>query len=382
MRYETLARELDSWVAEGLVSEAQADAIRRRYEGRRDTERRDRVVSALAVIGAVVGGLGVILFFAANWDAIPRAVRVALLLATIVGAYAGGWPLLARRPAVAKALLLLGAIAFGASLFLVGQMYHVQAHDPLALLVWTAACVPIALVVRTRPLAALSILTFGAWLVYELAEATGDSDVIEYVPVVAALYGAGLYAWGTWLRDAVFSGPMRGFGFAFAALGTFVFTFREAVEELDGGGALGTVELVALVALVAAALAGAALLAARGSVALAEAGAIVGVAGLPVAAVLVPEGSDALAYPILFNVLLAAVALGAIAAGYAREEAWLVNGGIALVAVDIFARYVDVFWELLPRSLGFLGAGLLLLGLAFGLERQRGRLVRRMEAQS
>jgi uncharacterized membrane protein len=98
--------------------------------------------------------------------------------------------------------------------------------------------------------------------------------------------------------------------------------------------------------------------------------------------VLLPEGADALAYPILFNVLLAAVALGAIAAGYAREEAWLVNGGIALVAVDIFARYVDFFWAILPRSLGFLGAGVLLLALAFGLERQRARLVRGMEAPS
>jgi uncharacterized membrane protein len=378
VRYETLSSELEAWVAEGLVTEAQADAIRSRYAKRRAPERRDRLVSALAVIGAAVGGLGVILFFAANWDAIPRPARVALLLATMLAAHVGGERLRATRPAVAQALLLLGSVVFGASLFLVGQMYHVQAHDPLAFLVWTAAAAPIALVARTRPLAVLSILTFGAWMVYELVELGGEA--YEYVPVVGAVYGAALYAWGRLWRDELFAAPMRGLGYAVAALGTFAFTFQAAVDELDRNGRLETAELVAFLALGGAAVAGAVLLAlrARGRADLAEAACVLAVPALVALAVLAPEAEPALVYPILFNLLLAAIALGAVALGYLREQPWLVNAGIALVAVDVFARYVDVFWELLPRSLGFLGAGLVLLALAFVLERQRARLVRGM----
>jgi uncharacterized membrane protein len=338
-------------------------------------------VSTLAVIGAVVGGLGVILFLGANWDAIPRPTRVTLLLATMVGAYAAGYRLRPGRPAVGAALLLLGAIGFGASLFLVGQMYHVQAHDPLAFLVWTAAVVPTALVARTRPLAALGILTFGAWIVYELHESGGGS-LTEYLPVAGALYGAALYAWGTWLRDELFRAPMRTFGFAFGSAGAFVLTFQGVVEELGERSALGAVESVGLAGLVGAALAGAAVLATQSGrpTALYEAGALAALVLAELAAVLVPEHENAVAYPILFNVLVAVIALGTIAVGYLNEEPWLVNGGIALVATDVFARYVDFFWDLLPRSLGFLGAGLLLLALAFLLERQRGRLVRGMEA--
>jgi len=382
MRYTDA--DLDAWVREGLISAEQADAIRRRSASRASSERRDRVVSALAVIGAVVGGLGVILFFAANWDAIPRPARVLLLLATMVGAYAGGYVLRASRPAVAQALVLVGALTFGASLFLVGQMYHVQAHDPLAFLVWTAAAVPTALVTRTQPVAALAILTFGAWMVYEVVDAQDNGDLVEYLPVVAALYGAALYTWGTWLRDEVFRGSMRALGFVFAAAGAFVFAFRGAVEELGEREALGTLATVGLAALVVAALAGCAVLATRGRRATArfEGGALAVLVVLQLAAVIVPERSDPIAYPILFNLLLAVVALGAIAVGYANEEIWLVNTGIALVAIDVFARYVDFFWDILPRSLGFLGAGLLLLTLAFGLERQRGRLVRRLEASA
>jgi uncharacterized membrane protein len=382
MRYTDA--DLDAWVCEGLISAEQADAIRRRSASRASSERRDRVVSALAVIGAVVGGLGVILFFAANWDTIPRPARVVLLLATMAGAYAGGYVLRASRPAVAQALVLVGALTFGASLFLVGQMYHVQAHDPLAFLGWTAAALPTALVTRTRPVAALAILTFGAWMVYEVVDAQDEGGLIEYVPVVAALYGAALYTWGTWLRDEVFRGSMRALGFLLAAAGAFVFAFRGAVEELGEREALGTLATVGLAALVVAALAGCAVLAARSGRATArfEGGALAALVVLQLAAVLVPERSDPIAYPILFNLLLAAVALGAIAVGYANEEIWLVNAGIALVAIDVFARYVDFFWDILPRSLGFLGAGLLLLALAFVLERQRGRLVRRLEASA
>jgi uncharacterized membrane protein len=383
MRYNDA--DLDSWVREGIVSADQADAIRRRHSARESSERRGRLVSALAVIGAVVGGLGVILFFAANWDAIPRPTRVALLLATMIGAYAGGYVLGPRRPAVGKALLLLGAIGFGANLFLVGQMYHVEAHDPLAFLVWTAAVVPMALVARTRPLAALGILTFGAWIVYELVDAGDGEELIEYVPVVGAFYGSALYAWGTWLRDEIFSGVMRGFGFILAALGGFVFTFSEVIEELDEEGtALGTVAWLAIAGPVVAAFAGSAFLAMRRSRRTApfEASAVAALAALLLAAVLLPEHADAIVYPILFNLLVAAVALGAIAVGYLNDEAWLVNSGIALVAVDVFARYVDFFWDLLPRALGFLGAGLLLLALALALERQRARLVRSAEART
>jgi len=65
-------------------------------------------------------------------------------------------------------------------------------------------------------------------------------------------------------------------------------------------------------------------------------------------------------------------------AGYLSDEAWLVNLGVALVAIDLVARYFDVFWSALPRSVGMIGAGLLVLGIAYVLERQRKRLLGRM----
>ena len=397
---ERLSRELEAWVADGLVSREQAEAIRRRYRDADDvSERRGRVVQTLAVIGAVVAGLGVILFFAANWDAIARPVRVAMLLAALVASYGGGYYLRdvrGSRPRVGEALMLLGAVVFGASLFLVGQMYHVQAHDPLALLAWALGAGATAAIVRSTPLASLAVLVSAGWLAFEVAEiGPGGDEGIAYFPVVAVLYGGALYAFGTALAPRLtplgFAGPMRGFGFALCAFGTFVFTFRAVFEVFDEREPLGTGVSLALVAMTVVTAAGVAALAVLRGRATArwEAVALGAAAALVLLVVLVPESTGerfdlqqpATVYPILFNLLLAALALGAILVGYANDEVWLVNVGIAWVAIDVIARYVDFFWDLLPRSFVFLGVGMLILLLAFALERQRARLVERMEAR-
>ncbi len=394
---ERLSRELDQWVADGLVSEEQARAIRSRYATDADdeaSERRGRVVSTLGVIGAVVAGLGIILFFAANWDALPRPLRVVLLLATILGAYGGGFylrELRASHPRIGHALMLVGALAFGASLFLVGQMYHVQAHDPLAFLVWTAAVAPMAVLVRSRALASLAVLTFGGWLVYEAIDLGGEEG-IGYIPVIAVLYGAALYGVGTWTRDRIdadFHAPMRVAGYVLVSFGVFVFTWRAFFDVLDERDALGARVSAGLALLTAAAAAGVILLLAarRARTALWEAATVAVAVALVLLAVLAapraePTAADAdpILFPLLFNAVMIALALGAIVVGYANDEVWLVNAGVAFVAIDVFARYIDLFWDMLPRSLVFVGAGLVLLALAFFLERQRSRLVERIEA--
>jgi uncharacterized membrane protein len=105
---------------------------------------------------------------------------------------------------------------------------------------------------------------------------------------------------------------------------------------------------------------------------------LVPVVGFVLVAVLLGGSGDA--YAVLFNVLFAAVALGVIYAGFLSDEAWLVNLGVVFVAVDLVARYFDVFWSALPRSVGMIGADLLVLGIAYVLERQRKRLLERMAA--
>jgi uncharacterized membrane protein len=389
MRYEDFAaqlqKELPAWVGAGLVTAEQSEALGRRYGAGSGAERRrSRAVQAIAAIGAIAAGLGVILFFAANWDAISRPTRVLVLLAALVGSYAAGSLTLERRPLVGHALLLVGGIAFGAGIFLVGQMYHVQAHDPLAFALWSAGVAPLAWILRSRALATLSLLTLASWIVYEAVDLLENSPydtILLALPLTLMLYGIALYGLGTTGASVRWaSGPMRGVGYALAAAGTFVLTFAALHREVQGdnGVELGAGMTRMVVSLAILALAGGAsilLTRGRGSAGW-ELLAVLAVAIFGLVTVFAPPSPVAAA--VVFNLLLVALALGAVVVGYLEDELWLATSGLAVVTVDVFARFVDLSWGLLSRSTAFLGAGLLLLGLAFALERGRSKLASRM----
>ena len=89
-------------------------------------------------------------------------------------------------------------ILFGSALFLVGQMYNVEAHGPLALLIWAAGATATAIVVRSRPVAWAALLIFTGWVGFEFGNAIDDSgDNWASFPVVAVFYGAALYGLGS-----------------------------------------------------------------------------------------------------------------------------------------------------------------------------------------
>ncbi|HXH88459.1 MAG TPA: DUF2157 domain-containing protein [Gaiellaceae bacterium] len=394
---ERLARETEQWVADGVITAEQAAVLRARYDspgvvaGDAAEEPRSRAANALAVIGAIAVGFGVIGFFAANWEEMSHALRLTLITLSIAAAYAGGYHLrerTARLPRVGEALYLLGVILFGSALFLVGQMFNVEAHDPLALLLWAIGAVAVAVIVRSRSIAWAALLIFTGWIGFEGGTALEDSgNDVSGLAVLSVLYGSALYALGTaalervradWLTETGFAEAARRLGLLIGAAGVFVFTFSEAAEGLESG------ELEGLLFAGMFVFAGLAL---AGAVALGlgdrrsgryEAAAVVVAVAFTLLAIFAGGNGDL--YALFFNLLFAAVALGAIYAGYVGEEPWLVNAGVALVAIDLIARYFDVFWSALPRSVGMIGAGVLILAIAYLLERQRKHLLARMDA--
>jgi hypothetical protein len=86
-----------------------------------------------------------------------------------------------------------------------------------------------------------------------------------------------------------------------------------------------------------------------------------------------PGGADAF-QPLLFNVLVAAGALWAIVVGLGTDRDGFVNTALVFVGLLILARYFDFSFRLFDRSLVFIGAGVVLLVTALGLDRLRRRL--------
>jgi uncharacterized membrane protein len=378
----------------GLVGSAMAAPTIGRLTG---DDRRSRLAHVLGILGALVAGFGVILFFAANWGEIPRPLRVLLLLGGIVLLLGAGFVLTEVRgthPNIGHAFLFLGTVLFGASVFLVGQMYNVQAHDPLGFLFWSLGALAMAAVVRSGPIAALGILSFFAFLVHELVDAAVSFDEYALVPAFMALYGIALYGAGTgaerWLERFRFVRPARMLGYGFLAGGLLPLTFRDAHEfanvdralEIDriavmlGGLAAGAV--IAAFAL--------AILRWRERVTtLGEAALLLGTAVLVLVALLAPEVTEpaffegsgqpdrATVYPILFNVAFAAVAFGAVLVGLLVDEVWLANAGAIAVGIDVLARFFAPEWSMLERGIVLMLVGAAVLVLAGLFERRRLR---------
>jgi uncharacterized membrane protein len=83
-------------------------------------------------------------------------------------------------------------------------------------------------------------------------------------------------------------------------------------------------------------------------------------------------------YAVVFNGVYVAIAAGMVTRGYLRGDERYVNAGLLVVAVIIVTRYVDVVWGILPGSAFFITGGVLLLAVAFALERMRRELLRGM----
>ncbi len=302
-----------------------------------------------------------------------HGVRLGLLTIAVGGSYAAGYHLRDRtgsRPRVGEALYLVGVLLFGASLFLVGQMYHVKAHDPFALLLWAGGATATALVVRSRAIAAAAVLIFTGWVGWEFGLALNDAGATRWAafPVVAVFYGGALYGLATAAPGAdpralvrgaaAFLESGRGVGLPVAAAGLFVFTFADATDELGfagddaGRGSRSS----------ASSAPGRARLRRPPACWLPAAGRATGTRAVcsssssATTLIALLAGGDGDVYAVIFNVLFAALALGIIYAGYLSDEPWLVNLGVVLVAVDLVARYFDVFWSALPRSVGMIGA--------------------------
>ncbi|PRD42026.1 DUF2157 domain-containing protein [Phyllobacterium phragmitis] len=158
--------------------------------------------NTLAVLGAVLLGVAIITLIAANWEAMPRLLRVALIFAVIWGGYLGGaWRQSRGDTVFSPALYLVAAIAFGAGIALIGQMYHLSGDAAFAALVWTGGVMVAAFLLRSGTLAIASMAIAGFYLFSFLSDGFyPDRQYLLIAPLLAAL-GAGL-AWYTKSRAA------------------------------------------------------------------------------------------------------------------------------------------------------------------------------------
>ena len=155
--HQWLKQEVAQWQAEGLVDSALAQRILGRYP---ETAERGWGRIVFSAIGAVLVGLGVILFFAYNWHVIPKPAKLALVFGALAAAH-GTAMTLARSAQPNRGLIeglhALGTMLFGAGIWLVAQIYHIDELYPNAFLVWSLGALALAWAMPSRVQAPLAL---------------------------------------------------------------------------------------------------------------------------------------------------------------------------------------------------------------------------------
>lgn len=385
-----------AWVDAGLIDERQAQDIRSFEAGRSlaagDGAVRDQLAAILGGIGGLLVGLGVLLSVAANWDAIGDGAKLATICVGMVVAY--GLGLLADLRGAPRwagtAGYVVGTLVFAGGVFLLGQAFNVQAHDPLGFLVVALFASAVAVLAGRRLVGWIAALAWMAWASHEIfVSIEGESDD----RAVAAVVGAGLLlslaALGLgWLLEGiaerarasqrpgddaplraevvVLARPFRGVALAALLLVLVPASFAwHATDSPEVAPATAQVLVTFTLALLASiGVDRLAPLAARRPLALALAlAAAIVLVGLLVQG-LVLTG-------ILANVLLAAGGLGMVVLGLAEDRGDAYAWGVLWLVVLVAARYLDVLALTDVGGLGFLGAGALLLACAWLVGRSR-----------
>jgi len=167
-----LLDQMEHWREQNFVSEEQAQSILDLYESPSQSSSRQQSIAIFVLLGvaAFLVGLAVLLLIGYNWDALPAAVKLLIVMGTVVGTYAGAFYLRYWRkaPILSEIVFFLGAIFYGASIWLIAQIFHLNSHYPDGFWWWAVGIFPIALCLDTLLLHLLATTLLAVWVGTEI----------------------------------------------------------------------------------------------------------------------------------------------------------------------------------------------------------------------
>jgi uncharacterized membrane protein len=334
-----MEKEVHFYESNDLISREQKDTILNLYE----VKNRLNFIRVIVTIGAILVGLGVLSFIAGNWDGMSKLLKLAIIFGLFVGINCFSFRLLDRYPKTGRSLIYLGALVYGAGIFLIGQMFNFGGDFATAFLLWSLGITPMAIQQKDKYLLLFANILFAVYLNMSYHGAFPYLALLG----IPALY----YAFHFFQRSGLL--------LFFANLTTLNFILFLAIRyEVEGFYTALTFLFIGLLMYFLRHSLQPKIFKFQGNV-------VFGVAGIALTFAslwheLIPT-YDVLAstiFAIAFLVLLfALIRKGSLTS-------------LILVCLTIFRYYVDTF-QFLPKSIFFVVGGLILLGFGYYFERLR-----------
>jgi uncharacterized membrane protein len=433
-----LQTRLDDWVAQDLMRTDQAEAIRQ-YQERQPAKQLLTFFGLLVGVGAVSIGVGIILVVSYNWEEIPPLVRQIGFLLALVG-FAEARLRMTGRGLAERGLDVVWVILPLAGIGLWGQVYQLSgdAFKPLAVTLGLA--LPIVWLGANRAAASTHAFIFswamflgvfeagswismrdpgslGAWfalalcvvlwigMLYQTREFAGPNvalllwvtylvflfSTVESGPLLAVANDGMYFVIASALGMLFWAGrgPLRlavrqsgDLGWVSTAMLLYVLSFLYDDFFFDGASTSAGLSYGHVLSLIA--IAGVVIADVEDKVGLGGVRGFKLLLGLPLAlsGLLVLTGANVVV-AFLANVALIGYCLHGMHAGVLRGDRRMVNQGVAVVGLLMVTRFIDYFGSFLTSGSAFIVMGLLFLGMAYGLNRGRQRLLEQvMEASA
>lgn len=407
-----LKRDLDEWIAKGLVPESSREAILKSAGADAGLS----LSSMIAVLGVILIGAAAMSFVGANWEQMSKLVRLIVLFGAMWAAFAGAAMLHGPRPALSGALVLLGVLMFGANIMLVAQTYHINAHYPDGVLLWGAGAIAAAALAPSRASLALALGLGGLWTWQERwdfdqalhlaflpywAICAGLAGWLAWRPGVhlaalsllmwlvlsfeglQALLGwntvemASLYALGPiaiWAANAAFKSESERHVLTVEHYAVVIFVTAFWLLHILGKQETAAASWFGVAAILAAAAIGACVYGLRnGAHTVIDIGGVAFFCAATAGFVLMTNDAEA-ARKLAACVAILVVILWLLARGVRIEDRFMINLSLIGFGVWVLYAYFVVFGALMDQAIFLLAGGVLLIGLSLVLDRVRRRL--------
>jgi uncharacterized membrane protein len=376
---ESWSPALKRWLEAGVVDAATAERIRAFEASQGGVHRQGRLTLIAFSLGALLLAAGILLFVAAHWDRMSPGGRFSLVLALIAALHGAGAVASRTSPGLSATLHAVGTAAFGAGIYLAGQIFHMAEHWPAALMLWSIGAAVGVLLLRQWPQVLWLAVLAPAWLWGEWMAAQppqgvwrGLTPAAVGIFLLACAYLTAKPAESTerWRRALAWLGAIAlvPAGIALAMSNDVDWTmFGEQYPQVSG-----LPRIVAWSVAIALPLALGWFLRGRAAVWL--------VAALAWALVLMQVSPRSDVGELAMYALLALGAVGIVFWGLKDQQRLAINVGVLGFALALLGFYFSSLYDKLGRALGLIGIGVLFIGGGWLLERARRGLIARIQA--
>ena len=182
-----LADELAKWREDGLISDETARKIAAKYDIDLSgaNERRSFILKLVAYLFLA---LSLFTLVGANWEELPRAVRLIIVLGILATVnFSGVLVQKNGKETQATTLFFLGNFCYGAAIVLVAQIYHLGEHMPDGVLLWAVGALALGLATRKSIITLQALILGLVWFLMEFEFSGVSHGFLLFIVASAAV---------------------------------------------------------------------------------------------------------------------------------------------------------------------------------------------------